>query len=63
MFDMDSSALAIFSGTAWRLLCLLPDFWTLPGAGEGVGATEFGVAAGAIVTGAPEDGVEALSES
>ena len=33
------------------LLCLLPGFWIFPGMGGGVGATEFGVIAGAIVAG------------
>ena len=33
------------------LLCLLPAFCTFPGTGGGVGATELGATAGAIVAG------------
>lgn len=37
-----SNARAMFSGAACIVLCLLPDFWTFPGAGEDVETMEGG---------------------
>lgn len=37
---MLSNARAMFSGAACIVLCLLPDFWTFPGAGDDVETME-----------------------
>jgi hypothetical protein len=42
---MESRAFAMFSGAV--LICLLDDFWILPGAGEAVGARGVGAVVGA----------------
>jgi hypothetical protein len=36
----------MFSGVAWMLLCLLPDFWTLPEEGDATDGMEIGVDCG-----------------
>ena len=42
LLGMLSNARAMFSGAACIVLCRLPDFWTLPGAGDDVEAMEDG---------------------